>query len=104
MKIPKSDDIKLINNRTNIVFKKLKLTRFLFKSIEIFVIADIIDIDRYPIKTEYVPKYLGKNIIHKIKIDDEIAWDLRYLSSRPKAFNIDDEIWDNPNGSITMLA
>ena len=55
------------------VFKKLKLARFLFKSIDIFVIVDTTDINKYPIIMEYVPKYFGKNVMHKIKIADEIA-------------------------------
>lgn len=71
MKIPRQEDIRLVKISRKIVFRKLKLTKFRFASIDTFIIADISDIKKYPIINANVPKYFGKNIILNIKIDEE---------------------------------
>ena len=48
-KIPRHDDIKFINSSKKMVFRKLKLIKFRFRSIETFIIAEINDIKKYPI-------------------------------------------------------
>ena len=68
---PRSAENKLINIIKNDVFKNSRLTKFRFFSIKIFIIAEISDIKKYPIIKAYVPKYLGRNNMHNIKIDDE---------------------------------
>jgi hypothetical protein len=72
MKIPRHADIKLIINSNSIVFKKLKLIRFRFISIDTFIIAEINDIKKYPIINANVPKYFGRKIMHKIKIEEDM--------------------------------
>ena len=70
---PRMAEKKFINNKTIIVFRNLRFTRFLLNSIEIFIMLDMMDIRIYPMISEYVPVNLGKNIIHKIRIADEMA-------------------------------
>lgn len=101
---PRIDENALINIRIIIVFKNFKFTRFRLSNIDIFIMHEKIDIRKYPIISEYVPKYLGKNIIHKINTAEEMAWVFKDFISRPIAFRIEDVICDNPKGIIIMLA
>ena len=55
------------------VFKKSNEIKFRFLSIKIFIVDDVIDINKYPIMSAYVPRYLGKKKMHKMRSVDEIA-------------------------------
>lgn len=71
VKIPRQEDIKFVKMSKNIVFRKPKLTRFRFASIDTFIIAEMSDIKKYPIISANVPKYFGKKIMLNIKIEEE---------------------------------
>ena len=46
--------------RIKTVFRKPRLTRPRLYNIDMFILADVIDIRKYPIINEYVPRYFGK--------------------------------------------
>ena len=70
--IPRVAEATLIKTRIKIVFIKFKLINFLFDSIEIFIIAELSDIKKYPIIKAQVPKYFGKKKMLKINIAEEM--------------------------------
>ena len=73
MKYPRIAEKMFIKINTVIDFIKLKFTKPRFNSIEIFVIAEISDIKKYPTIRAYVPKYFGKKIMQSINMADEMA-------------------------------
>lgn len=70
-KYPSRAESKLIMVRIAIVFKNSKLARFRFVSIDMFIIDETTDIKKYPKIREYVPRYLGKKIMHNIRIAED---------------------------------
>lgn len=72
-KIPMQADNRFITTKLKSVFRKLRFARFLFSSMEIFITAEVTDIRKYPMMSEYVPKYFGKKMIQKISKLEEIT-------------------------------
>ena len=72
MKIPKLADKRLMMMSIKTVFRKPRLTRPRLYNIDMFMLADVIDIRKYPIINEYVPRYFGKKKMLSIKSAEDM--------------------------------